>query len=356
MPDRKFLIRYFVVFGVLAALAQVPTFVFLAMVLTSGIVGFPMIAAATVLLYSAALLPAWNVAVTPGRSGQPIVVALLIPIAIAVVPGALSLSELHQEAAHRATEDFTKPAAGRPRSVELIGDEDSGLFVNGAGDQKAACGDVCRRLLFNREIENVRVTKRSVPSRNGPANVIGSASYRIERRESCPEAYPEGSRIDTAVRDRIIAGDCLVASAAADGRPPEATLSLLTLHDSQLRPLVDLPWIASIKLIRRLRIEQLERAHATAILQRTEIQGEPLALPFYFGYDFQRTLADRTGSSLAAWRARSMRSIPSMCCGQRSVSNSCPSSRREPRMPARSSTAFCRCRSRSKRSLLSNRI
>ena len=183
----------------------------------------------------------------------------------------------------------------------------SGLFVNGVGDQKAACGDACRRLLFNGEVENVRVTKRSVPSRNWPASVIGSVSYRIERRESCPEAYPEGGRIDKAVRDRVIAGDCLIASATAEGQPPEATLSLLTLHDSQLLPLDDLQWIASIKLIRRLRIEQLEGAHTTTILQRTEIQAEPLALPFYFGYDFQRMLGGQSGQQLGRVAPRSIR-------------------------------------------------
>jgi hypothetical protein len=297
MRGRKFLIFHFVLFGLLTALAQIPTTgVFLALILTFGTIGLVMVAtAATVLLYSAALLPAWIVAVSPLRSGWRIAATLLIPAAIATVPGALSVGELHLETARVTGDDFSKAARGQPRSIELIGDWFSGLYGDGAGHQNAPCGDACRRLLFNREVESVRVTTRSLPTRNAPSNVIGSVSYRIERRESCPEAYPEGSRIDKAIRDRIIAGDCLVAAAAIDDQPPQARISVLTLHDWRLLPQPDVPWSASVKLIRRLRIEQLQGAVTTVILQRTEIQTEPLALPFYFNYDFRNALNGLNG-------------------------------------------------------------
>jgi hypothetical protein len=96
---RKFLIFYFVFFGIFSLIAVIPGgALFLALITAMvlplfGAGGFLAIAAPTVLLYSAALVPLWLALTEPRRRIPLIAVTALLPIVVALVPGMLSRQE-----------------------------------------------------------------------------------------------------------------------------------------------------------------------------------------------------------------------------------------------------------------------
>jgi hypothetical protein len=141
---------------------------------------------------------------------------------------------------------------------------------------------LCRKLLFNRDVERVRMTKTSQGSARN------SITYRLEQRDSCPPAYRGGTSVEIAFRDRLVAGDCLISEAEGSD-PMDATISLTTLHHWQLFPVPpdEAPSLATIQIVKRLIIEQRsDNGTVAQIALRNQTTAETFALPFYFGYEF----------------------------------------------------------------------
>jgi hypothetical protein len=281
---------YLIVLGLLSVLAQIPIVVFSVAILTFGAGGALLIASPTILLYSLAVLLVWPEPDEP-RRGSWIVCACLVAAAVAIGPGALSHIAADRYGVHASLDDFARPGFGKPTTIEIVSDEISGVFQYGqdAGDKRAACSEVCRRLLFNREVERVRMAKVAAAPNDPRPPAAWSVTYRIEQRESCPQAYPAGTQIDKAFRDRLVAGDCLIAETESDGRM-DATVSLTTLHHWQRDPVPpgEAPRLATVQMLKRLLIEQRgEDGTAAQIALRHETTASTVALPFYFGYQLQ---------------------------------------------------------------------
>ena len=106
--------------------------------------------------------------------------ALLLPLGIAITPGAISQPR-DRYADRMGSQDLARTGQGQPRSIEFIGDEDDrGVFEHSFrfGDQRAPCSALCRVLLFNREVERIRMTKHW--GDRGPQSV----TYHLEHRNS----------------------------------------------------------------------------------------------------------------------------------------------------------------------------
>jgi len=293
---RKLLLSYFIVLALLSTLAQGFLGGAIIVVLTLGY-GTPLlIAAPTLLLYSVALLPAWLAVIHRPRRALTILVALLLPLAVAIVPGAISQTGGNRYANQMGSHDFARPGQGKPRSIEFIGDDDWGVFEHSfrVGDQRAPCSALCRMLLFNREVDRIRMTyaRRAAPQ---------SVTYYLEHRDSCPPAYPaHTSSPEKAFRDRLDAGDCLIAEAESTS-PMEAAVSFTTPYNRyrDYMPPADTPPLTRIDSIKRLVIERREEGSKKTVLvvQRNETTIAMLTVPFYFG--FEESMAGHTGHVIA---------------------------------------------------------
>jgi hypothetical protein len=289
----KFLIIYFMALVAMSAIAVTPGGTLTVLLITAmglplfGIPGFLVAASPTILLYSFALLPLWFCATMPKVWRWLLGPALLIPAALAVAPGLISREDVRHFADRQSASDISKPATPKPKSIELIGDDLSGMFVYAQtfGDPNASCNDVCRRLLFGGEVDWVRMTQVSRVV-SGPRLIAPrSATYRIERRDSCPQVYPAGTAIEKEVRDRLVAGDCLVVTSGETGAP-EAGAKITTLYFNQQYPpqLPDQgPKNSIVESVKQLRIDHQQNGQVVAVFQRTETVANTPALPFYFG-------------------------------------------------------------------------
>ena len=295
---QKVLLSYFVVLLLFSTVAQTDFGIIIVIILTFGY-GMPLlIAAPTLLVYSVALLPAWfGLTHRPYRT-LTILAALLLPLGVAVVPGAISQTGGDRYADQMGRRDFARAGQGQPRSIEFVGDVyDWGVFERSfqVGDQRAPCSALCRVLLFNREVDRIRMTKywRDRPSQ--------SVTYYLEHRDSCPPAYPvHTASPEKAFRDRLDAGDCLISETDSTS-PMEATVSFTTLYDRYRYdiPPADAPPLVRIDSIKRLVIEQREEdsVKPVPIVLRTETTIAMLTLPFYFGYE--ESMAGHTGPIIA---------------------------------------------------------
>jgi len=289
----KLLICYFVFFGVLSVVALIPEGALFVLLLTAmglplfGIPGLLVIASPTILLYSAALIPLWLASSAPRGRIWLVVAAAFIPAAVAFGPGALSRSEARQFAMRMSENDISGPAADKPRSIELIGDGTSGMFVVGPrfGDEHASCNEICRRLLFNGEVDWVRMTRLPDTYMNRRAAQTWHVTYHMEHRESCPQVYPDGTTIEKAVRDRLVAGECLIAETSGSGTPDAAVTFTTRYFDQSYppRPPDGGPNHALIESVKELRIESRQGDTLSPALQQTETVARTLALPLYFG-------------------------------------------------------------------------
>jgi hypothetical protein len=290
---RKFLIFHFLFFGALSVIAAIPGGVLTLLLITAmalplfGVPGVLAAAAPTILLYSAALVPLWLALTASHRRFWQIAAAALIPIAVAIGPGLLSQSEARLFAARMSKDDMSRPAPAKPKSIELIGDGISGMFVYAqtVGDEHASCNEVCRRLLFNGAADWVRMTRIPDIYMNGRPGTTWSVTYHMEHRDSCPQFYRDGNTIERAVRDRLIAGDCVIAE--ADGKAaPDATANFTTRYFNQhypAKPPDQGPNYAIIETVKDLRIESRQGGALTPVIQQTETVARTLALPFYIG-------------------------------------------------------------------------
>ena len=295
---RKFLTIYFIVFGALSIIAAIPVAALMVLLFTSmalplfGAPGFLVIASPTILLYSSALVPLWRALAVPDRRIWRIAIAAAagVPIvaAIAIGPGLLSQTEARQFGARMSKGDFSRPVAAKPKTIELIGDFASGMFASGkAGDAYSPCNEVCRRLLFNGEADWVRMTRIPDIYMKKRSGTTRSVTYHIEHRDSCPELFPTGTPIEKAVRDRLIAGDCVIAEVGGDNAP-DATVKFITRYFNQSYPKAppdNGPNFAIIETVKDLVIESRASGTLSPVVQQTETVARALALPFYIGYE-----------------------------------------------------------------------
>jgi len=290
---RRFLIFYFLLLGALSIVAVIPAGALIVLIFTGmalplfGIPGLLVIASPTMLLYSGALVPLWLASIAPDRRVWRIAAAACIPIVVAIAPGMLSRHEAQEFAMRMSKDDASHPVAAKPRSIELAGDSQSGMFVYGQtiGDKDASCNEICRRLLFNGEVDWVRMTHVPGIYMNKRSGTASSATYHIEHRASCPELYPAGTRIEQAVRDRLIAGDCVIAE-SGDSAAAGATVTFTTSYFDQHyppKPPEQGPRHAIIETVKDLRIESRQDGARTTVVRRTETVARTFALPFYIG-------------------------------------------------------------------------
>ena len=288
---RKLLIFHLIFFSVLSVIAFIPGGALFVVLITAmllplfGIPAFFTIAAPTVLLYSVALVPLWLALTEARRRIVPIAGAAVLPVLVAVGPGTFTRQETADFAVRASKEDLKRSTDTKPRSLELVGDNMSGMLTYGeeVGDKNAACNEVCRRLLFNGEADWVRMTR--VPDIGTRSGKTLSATYRIERRTSCPQAYPDGTQIEKAVRDRLINGDCLVVETDRHDAP-DAVVTWTTQYFDQSYPSKlpeHPPRGATIVTVKQLRIVTGQGLTLAPVLQQTETVALVLALPFYIG-------------------------------------------------------------------------
>jgi hypothetical protein len=289
---RKFLKIYFLLFGVLSIIAVIPEGTLVAFLIGAIVPfdapGYLVLASPTILLYSAALVPLWLAVTATRRRIWLIAAAALVPLDIAIGPGLQSQRDATQFVSRISKDDMSSPVAGQPRSIELVGDMASGLFPlqQNSGDLYATCNEICRRLLFNGEAEWVRVTQIPDVYRNRRADRIRSVSYHREHRDSCPDLYPAVEKIEKTARDRLIAGDCLIAETSDVGDVPDATLTFTTPYSSEREPAKPLdqgPQFARVTRMSGLHIESRKDGAARTVLHRTETVVKTTALPFYIG-------------------------------------------------------------------------
>jgi hypothetical protein len=254
MSNQKKVIAWLVTFAVLSAAGTLfPFGVFVGAIVTVGLLYILVIPAPTILLYSISVLPA----LVAGRwLSKPwrYAAALALAVLVAFLPGQLSRMKAEMSWRKFSHDDFTGKAAEQPRTIEIIGD---GKFT--------VCTETCLRLLFNREVEQIRLTM-TMEDRRGYAGPY-SVAYRIEKRDACPSA---NSSVDKTIRDHIIAGECLI-STVRTYEPSDATLTFTQPSQG----------------LRQLSVTQ-RRPDGTAaqLSQQTESQARVVMQPFFFGYQF----------------------------------------------------------------------
>jgi hypothetical protein len=298
---QSYLRYHFIVLVLLSVVAQIPAVVLILTLLTIGVGGLVLAAAPTVLLYSIALLPLWIAATNRPRRYWQIAGALLIPTAVAIGPRLLSYHGADRYGRQLSRDDFARPSTRKPKTIEIVGDYGSEVFqyAQEVGDKRAACGEICRRLLFNREVEQVRMTRLSEPTTDARSAPPQSVTYHLEHRDSCPQVYSAGIQVDKAFRDRLIAGDCLVVGADSGG-PKDATVSLTTIYSPYYPvPPEEAPAAARIAAVKRLTIEQRgEDGAAVPIVLRNEVSVEAVSLPFHFGYELHLGTGGYNGQTI----------------------------------------------------------
>ncbi|HVZ53383.1 MAG TPA: hypothetical protein VG986_15570, partial [Pseudolabrys sp.] len=287
-----FITWYLLIVGAMAVIACLPGGTLMALLITAmalplfGIPGFLIAASPTILIYSTSLLPLWLALTDLQRRIWLIAVTALIPAVVAVGPGLFARHSADAFAARMDARDFARPSPLKPKSIELAGDMTSGLYVYGqtVGDKFASCNDVCRRLLFGGEVERVRMIRIPDIYMNKRGGTTHSATYRLEHRDSCPQLYPDGTSIEKAVRDRLLAGDCIVQD-DSDTSKADAAATLLTtysVHHYPSKPAAGGP--DSIESVKELSIAARDEAGGLSpFVLRNQTTALIAALPFYIG-------------------------------------------------------------------------
>lgn len=254
MSHQKKVIAWLVTFAVLSAAGTLfPFGVLLGAIFTAGLLYVLVIPAPTILLYSISMLPALMAGRWLGKRWR-YAAALAVAVLVAFLPGQLSRMKAEMSWRKFSHDDFTGKVPEQPRTIEIIGD---GKFTG--------CTETCLRLLFNREVEQIRLTM-TMEDRRGYAGPY-SVAYRIEKRDACPSV---NFGIDKTIRDHIIAGKCLI-STVRTYEPSDATLTFTQPSEA----------------LRQLSVTQQRPDGTTVQLsQQTESQARVLTRPFFFGYQF----------------------------------------------------------------------
>jgi hypothetical protein len=280
------------VFGALSVIAAIPNALLYLFIFSMPLLGAPglvVLAAPTILIYLLAIAP---VVLARTTSNRPVAIGLvaiglLIPLGIAIVPGWISEQRATEFIARMSADDVNRTADGKPRRIELIGDQASGLyqFNQGIGDKAATCNQICARLLFNGEVDWVRMTSLPDASALRRKETARSVTYRIEHRDFCPDAAPAGYVVEKIVRDRLIVGDCLIAEPGGN-EPADATIRLSTNYSSKSyppAPFPDAPDFVLVDSIKQLQINMRGTDDASPLRRQTETAVLVLAKPYYIG-------------------------------------------------------------------------
>ncbi|MBR0851819.1 hypothetical protein JQ543_29060 [Bradyrhizobium diazoefficiens] len=280
------------VFGALSAIAAIPNalfWLFIVSIPLLGAPGFVVLAAPTILIYLLAIAPLVLARTAPNRPVAIglVAIGLLIPVGIAIVPGWISEQRATEFIARMSADDVSGTADGKPRRIELIGNSASGLFEfnQGIGDKTATCNQICARLLFNGEVDWVRVTRMPDASVLLRKETARSVTYRIEHRDFCPDAAPAGYVVEKVVRDRLISGDCLIAEAGGN-EAADATVRLSTNYSSKSyppAPFPDAPDFVLVDSIKQFQINMRGTDDASPLRRQTETAVLVLAKPYYIG-------------------------------------------------------------------------
>jgi hypothetical protein len=120
---------------------------------------------------------------------------------------------------------------------------------------------------------------------NARSGTTRSVTYHIERRTSCPQVAADGVALDKAVRDRLVAGECLIADAGADSAPAAVVKFITPYFDQHYppKPYPGAPAAAHIESVKELQVAERRNGALAPIIRQTETTAKTLALPFYFG-------------------------------------------------------------------------
>ena len=164
--------------------------------------GLPILFLNTVFLYFLAALPVLIALNRQPRAWAQIAIAATVVPAVAIIPPLLNktLAAVKMEWIRR--HDISTIFAQAPKSVEIEGDS---LSYGGTNNPltDAPCDALCQRLLLSRSVELVRVRSRGLEK---PAQL----DYRIEQRQSCPDAFGNHVTVTPEARDAIASGVCFV--------------------------------------------------------------------------------------------------------------------------------------------------
>jgi hypothetical protein len=268
------LLIYFAVLIALCVVTSIPDVALLIIFVTLGL-GIPLLLANTLLLYSFALLPLeiWRLTLPRRWSTLPLYV---LPVALlAVAPG--QLSKLHADASAQidTRDDVFNTFPEPPRVIE-IASSGSAQGRPQPAYVHAPCDETCQRLLFSETTRKVRITKTEDNRRTT------SVTYSVEQRDHCPEAFGPNTTISPAVRQRIAAGTCVLAT-VDDKAPADALVTLTTWHANSRA-------LSPIAPSRKLQTRQIAIVRNTGgspvlVRRQTEVKIETLTTPFIMWFE-----------------------------------------------------------------------
>ena len=175
--------------------------IFLAIVFFTAGLAVPLAFLNTVLVYFLAAWPALTALTTKPYNWRLIACsAVLIPL-VAVVPPLISKVLTFSHMQRLLSDDVSMGFPGIPKSIEVVGEGRPGPYFM-VLPSDAPCLDLCQRLLLSRQVDVVRVMRAKGP---------GGFDYRLERRDSCPDAFPSTRLMLSRTRDLFVSGTCFVA-------------------------------------------------------------------------------------------------------------------------------------------------
>lgn len=211
------------------------------------------------------------------------IVAIAIIAAVAIMTPVAINAPLQQQIAELQATDVQLPSPIKLPAIVAV--ELPKIYVRGQG-KPPYCEGLCLRLLFN------GVVSRVIAAEIGPdGNIEPASSYRLERRDQCPqldftalpivwpgERWVEKGRpagMENRVRARVSAGECLVREV---GRieDAEAVISFRELKKGLAR--FRGPWTLRLDTVSAKRLEIIETG-GRVLYRRTEVTAEPLMVP-----------------------------------------------------------------------------
>jgi hypothetical protein len=210
-------------------------------------------------------------------------VTIAIIAAFAIIAPLAINAPVQQQIAELQATDVQLP--GTIKLPAIVAVELPKSYAGGQG-KPPYCEGICLRLLFNGVVSRVIAAER-----RPDGNIEPASSYRIERRDQCPQpdftALPivwPGERwvekggpagMENRVRARISAGECLVREV---GRieDAEAVISFRELKQGLAR--FRGPWTLRLDTVSAKRLEIIETG-GRVLYRRTEVTAEPLIVP-----------------------------------------------------------------------------
>lgn len=232
------------------------------------------------------------------------VAASMVAAIVIVVPREFNESTTRAVSALRAGDYAPTELVMLPHNVALSFPETWNSRNHGA------CDTVCLRLLYNRSVAKVTARDRSRSRRSSEVGLDSWRSFRIERRDQCPDpgiaphadvvfeadhAHRKAECEATApnracdyrlsgalerVRARIAAGDCLIQEPAGPFEP-ELVISFEEVKRRKSGSHDD-TWSFTTDTVEAKRLE-IRDPEGQMLFRRTEVVSEPLTVPLMIG-------------------------------------------------------------------------